>query len=115
MQDAGTGSLFGSGQEDRPRILCRAQDIAAAGATPSYNGKWWEWQANRSIAGLLLPRKLVTTAIAGMLDNAKLIPSLPHQRRREAELHTAETFDVNPAVARIRLEEMFPPTSQMSL
>ena len=115
MHESGTSSLFGDREIQEPRILCRDQDVVPAGASPAYSGKWWEWQANRAIAGLLLPKKLVTVAVAEMLDTCKLTPYLPDRQRREAELRTAQTFDVNPAVARIRLEEMFPSTAQMSL
>jgi len=64
--------------------------------------------------GLLLPRKLVTTAISGMLNREKMVHVLPDDKRNEAEAFTAETFDVNPAVARIRLHEMFPVSQQIS-
>jgi hypothetical protein len=115
MEDAGTGSLFGGARDDSPRILCREQDVTPVGAKPVYNGRWWEWQANRAIAGLLLPQKLVAAAIASLLSRDKIIHVLPEAKRGEAETLTAEMFDVNPAVARIRLQEMFPPSQQISL
>jgi hypothetical protein len=115
MEDAATGSLFGGTRDESPRILCRDQDVAPVGAKPAYSGRWWEWQANRAIAGLLLPQKLVTTAITSMLNRDKIIHVLPDDKRGEAEALTAKTFDVNPAVARIRLQEMFPASQQISL
>jgi hypothetical protein len=115
MQDIGTGSLFGGTRDDNPRILCRDQDVTAVGAKPVYGGRWWEWQANRAIGGLLLPQKLVTAAVIGMLNRDKIIHVLPDNNRHEAEELVAETFDVNPAVARIRLQEMFPASQQISL
>jgi hypothetical protein len=115
MEDAGTGSLFGGTRDESPRILCRDQDVAPVGAKPAYSGRWWEWQANRAIAGLLLPQKLVTTAITSMLNRDKIIHVLPDDKRSQAEALTAKTFDVNPAVARIRLQEMFPASQQISL
>ncbi len=33
----------------------------------AYDGRWWEWQANRAIGGLLLPKNLVNSALEGML------------------------------------------------
>jgi hypothetical protein len=115
MSDGATGSLFGDERDDSPRILCRDRDVGAVGAKPVYNGRWWEWQANRAIAGLLLPQKLVTESIADLLNHERVIALLPESRRRDAERLTADVFDVNPAVTRIRLAEMFPSTAQMTL
>lgn len=114
MEDASTGSLFEGTRDESPRILCRDRDVGPVGAKATYSGRWWEWQANRAIGGLLLPRKLVTTAISGMLNREKIVHVLPNDKRNEAEAFTAETFDVNPAVARIRLQEMFPVSQQIS-
>ena len=110
-----TPSLFGEKKEAASRILCRAADVGAVKGKVPYNGRWWEWQANRAIAGLLLPRKLVSQALQGLLDRQKLAATLPESRRREAEKLAAETFDVNSAVTRIRLEEMFPTHGQIEL
>jgi hypothetical protein len=90
------------------KILCRDNDIKPAGR--SYDGRWWEWQANRCIGGLLLPRKLVREALASILIDSIVTksPSLPPAQRQEAEKHLSTVFDVNPIVARIRLGEMFP-------
>lgn len=94
------------------RILCRDGDIkeAAAGGQRSYDGRWWEWQANRAIGGLLLPRTLVQKAVAEFLEHAAITgsASLPAAARGAAVSQVAEVFEVNPAVARIRLAEMFP-------
>ena len=113
MEDVGTGSLFATKPADAPRFLCRMQDIGAAKAKAPYDGRWWEWQANRAIGGLLLPKKLMMVALSGMLDAKGMSATLPEPRHAEAVKLAAETFDVNPAVARIRVEEMFPPTAQL--
>lgn len=108
--DLGSGESSGLDFKGR-RILCRSGDIDA-GCRKAYDGRWWEYQANRAIGGFLLPKRLVSMAVApftrtvGALGCCGLDPSA----RREAEKHIAVTFDVNPIVARIRLAEMFPDT-----
>jgi hypothetical protein len=90
------------------KIICRDNDIKPAGR--SYDGRWWEWQANRCIGGFLLPQKLVREALSPILVDSVVTrsPVLPPAKRLEAEKSLAEVFDVNPVVARIRLAEMFP-------
>jgi len=66
-----TGCLFGSSfEKEKPKdFLCRNSDIVP-GATgqPRYDGQWWEWQANRAIGGLLLPKPLVFKSIETLLE-----------------------------------------------
>ena len=90
------------------KILCRDNDVKAAGK--KYDGRWWEWQANRCIGGLLLPKRLVTECLSDLLVESVVTrsPSLPPAKRSLAEKQVSDTFDVNPVVARIRLLEMFP-------
>lgn len=92
------------------KILCRDNDIKPTGR--AYDGRWWEWQANRCIGGLLLPKKLAREALSDLLVDSVVTksPSLPPANRIEAEKRLSEVFDVNPVVARIRLNEMFPNT-----
>jgi len=107
-----TSSSINVSLKDR-RILCRDNDVDPAAAkqpTKAYDGRWWEWQANRAIGGFLLPKQLVLTALEPMLTRAMVTgsPSLPESARDPASRNLAETFKVNPVVARIRLSEMFP-------
>jgi len=97
------------------RVLCRAGDVAAK--AKRYDGRWWEYQANRAIGGLLLPRKLVEACVDPLLEasGGLGLRSLPEDRRNEAERSVASVFDVNPVVARIRLSEMYPESEQMEL
>lgn len=90
------------------KILCRDNDIRPVGR--SYDGRWWEWQANRCIGGLLLPKKLVREALSEILTQSVVTrsPSLLPANRTLAEKTLSEIFGVNPVVARIRLAEMFP-------
>lgn len=100
---------------EKRRILCRERDIGGTG--PSYHAKWWEWQANQAIGALLLPRELVETSLESLIEERGVfgIPLLPSVRLEPAVRRLSETFDVNPAVARIRLAGLFPSDDQGSL
>jgi hypothetical protein len=107
-----TGDLFGqSSASHRPRdFLCRS-----SATVPKYDGLWWEWQANRAIGGLLLPRPLVQKLVVPFLKETAFGKTLPESLRSEAERVVAVGLDVNPIVARIRLQEMFPKENQQGL
>ena len=102
------------------RILCKTDTLAmsfGAGGESSYDGRWWEFQANMMIGALLLPRSLVISALGQLLSYSSRIgiPKLDVDRREEAALSLSETFDVNPVVARIRLGEIFSePDNQLT-
>lgn len=114
IEDA-TPSLFDSRKKDGANFLCRPADISPASGVPVYNGKWWEWQANRAIGGLLLPKGLVRKAVSSFGEENQFGWKLLDSKRLAAERHLAATFDVNLVVARIRLAEMFPITKQAQL
>ena len=101
MEDQGI--LKGVDNAVSDRILCRKSDINPAGG---YQGRWWEWQANQAIGGLLLPKPLAIEAAEPFLDSRGGIGAA--KSRSEAALALSETFDVNPVVAEIRLEGLFP-------
>jgi len=103
----GQSSLFPEGQSQSPRVMCREQN---ATGSKNYSGEWWEYQANRAIGSLLLPRVLAMNALERMLVPAGLlgISTIPRSRRGDAVKHLVEIFDVNPAVASIRLDELVP-------
>ncbi len=110
-------SLF-ENYDHAPRILCREITDGAV-SEPRYNGHWSEYQANRAIGGLLMPRTLVERALdefctaVGGLGGRTLVPD----KRDTAIRSLSVTFDVNPVVARIRIEEIFPSKNdgQLSL
>ena len=113
------GSLFGDGlASDAPKILCRdvaTGDAQGAKGKPPY--RWWEFQANQAMAALLLPKALVRKAIQPLLaPQGRLgLLGLPAEQRADAERLLAETFDVNPIVARIRLEGLGSPAGDGQL
>lgn len=96
--------LFGDYSDpNAPKVLCR--DEAA-----TYNGNWWEFQANRAIGALLLPITLVEEALMSFLVPVGMmgLKTFDETRLTEAIAFLAETFNVNPAVARIRIQQVFP-------
>lgn len=101
--------LFGDlSDPSRPKVLCRESSVTTGNSR--YNGEWWEFQANEAMGHLLMPRTLVHTAIqpflisAGNLGGAQIDTKLYETAIRAL----AETFDVNPVVARIRIEKYYP-------
>lgn len=108
LEESGA-SLFNSEPKDKDKILCR--DVQGeAGRQGGYDGRWSEYQANKAIAGLLLPKKLVGMALQAYMAPAGSlgIETLNQKRRGEAERAVAEIFDVNPVVARLRLADLYP-------
>jgi hypothetical protein len=100
--------LFGESTPKGPKILCRDEPNAAKES--AYKGKWWEYQANRAIGSLLLPKSLVTLAVEPLMSpvgGLGLLEISP-EKRLDAIRLVVETFDVNPIVATIRFEELFP-------
>ena len=99
------------------RILCRDEPATTAN-TDRYDGRWWELQANRAMAALLLPEKLLWEGLDPFLEQRGTlgIRALPETKREDAIRALAETFDVNAVVVRLRLARITPPDSgQMSL
>lgn len=108
-------TLFGN-PEDPTRILCRDGEMAGFGIRGGYDGRWWEFQANKAIGGLLLPRDLVAKCLEGLLDDRGIGGTvLPAARREVAGRLLAEVFEVNPVVARIRLDDLYPAGSEHQL
>ncbi len=111
--------LFGEEFDSKaPRIMCR-DETANPNQKSRYDGRWWEYQANQTIGALLLPKTLAEKALAGVLEAVGLLGMQqikPADRGRAVE-GLSKTFNVNPAVARIRLEQLFPErdSAQMTL
>ncbi|NUP56565.1 MAG: ImmA/IrrE family metallo-endopeptidase [Gemmatimonadaceae bacterium] len=99
--------LFGESTPRGPKVLCRDEPDSAKQIT--YKGHWWEYQANRAIGSLLLPRSLVMQALEQFLEpvGSLGLTQLDISRRPHAIQHLVETFEVNSPVASIRLEELY--------
>ena len=113
-------SLFGDALDARaPKILCRSGGVSGSETSrmrkPPY--RWWEYQANQAMGVLLLPKPLVQIALASILTPRGILgtPVLPGHRRQAAILLLADTFDVNPVVAKLRLEALFPLAAEGQL
>lgn len=107
--------LFGDDFDPEvPTILCRDDKTGR----PAYDGRWWEFQANQTIGALLLPKALAHQALVSkLLVSAGTfgLPRLNEKDRARAVELLADTFNVNPAVAKIRLEQLFPANESTQL
>jgi hypothetical protein len=114
-------SLFNGGglAPDTPKILCRDGGVLGVGDSgtkrPPY--RWWEYQANQAMSALLLPKQLVGKALESTLAAQGTFGHvvLPSGRRKEAIRLIADTFDVNPIVATLRLEALYPASTDRQL
>jgi hypothetical protein len=76
--------------------LCRSVGVPR----PGYQGEWWEWQANRGMSALLLPRQALTAWIAAREREA---PREPVNARRET---AAAAFGVSVEAVKRRLAQL---------
>jgi hypothetical protein len=110
------GSLFGDFTDpDAPKVLCRDEANPSGEIGRAYS--WWEFQANLAIGALLLPRSLVQIALDPLLSESGMLKTktLDASSHEKAAKLLADIFDVNPIVARIQLQEMYPQNSQLHL
>jgi hypothetical protein len=109
--------LFDADSRSDHKILCR--DVQGdERQSRAYDGRWWEFQANRAIGGLLCPKALVHNALKPFMQPLGSLGALilDENHREEAIRAMADIFDVNPVVSRIRINEMCPPeTGQLLL
>lgn len=95
---------------EKPKILCRDKSELSFGRNPTYNGMWWEYQANMVIGSLLMPLELVRLAVKPYLKSCGILKRelLRVEDRENVRFKLSEIFDVNPAVAKIRIDELYP-------
>ena len=109
--------LFDADSQSAHKILCR--DVQGEERRSRvYDGRWWEFQANRAMGGLLCPRALVNETLKPFLVSTGSLGAvtLDEARREGAARILADIFDVNPVVAKIRINELYPvETGQMHL
>lgn len=100
---------------ERNRVLCRDEHVGSQ--IRGYDGRWWEHQANLAIGALLLPNRLVRKALEPFLiERGSLgLRDLDGNRRAEVTAVLSAIFDVNPIVARIRLDRLFPSDRSQQL
>lgn len=110
--------LFGDFSNAKaPRVLCKEEHVCKPGEERGYDGRWWEYQANKMMAALLMPRDLVLKvaepfcSASGHFGRRRLEAA----RRRAAEQAVADTFNVNPQAARLRLDNLFPAAEEAQL
>lgn len=104
-------SLFGNDPDcSGAKILCRDDTLAPGRSSNSYDGRWWEFQANKAMGALLLPKRLVEQCIESFLVSRGTFGrrTLDSAGRQKAVRLVAETFEVNPVVAKIRIALMYP-------
>jgi hypothetical protein len=90
-------SLFG--REARDWALCR--DVKPVNG---YSGEWWEWQANRGMGALLLPRREVLPFLSSHLS---VIESGDESVVRDV----AEKYQVSTQVVKYRFDQLSAPTN----
>jgi hypothetical protein len=106
--------LFGDlSDPNAPKVLCRDEGEG----TLSYKGQWWEYQANKAIGALLMPKSLVETSLDEFFSTKGLLGLrvFDHNRSGDAVRSLVDTFNVNPVVARIRLGQLFPQSESMQM
>jgi hypothetical protein len=110
-------NLFDADSHSEHKILCR--DVQGEERkNRAYDGRWWEFQANRAMGGLLCPRTLMQEALQPFLVPTGSLGAVTlDENRREGAVRTlADIFDVNPIVAKIRINELYPAeTGQLHL
>ena len=94
-------------------VLCRDEKTG----TRHYDGRWWEYQANQMIGTLLMPRSLLFQALEPLLTFRGLlgVGILENDRRETAARSLADTFDINPSVARVRITQIYPESEGRQL
>lgn len=108
--------LFDEEHDNTPHILCR--DVAGVTAqSKDYQGKWWEFHANRAMASLLLPRFHIEKAIKPYMEKQGTfgLEKLIETKREEIIKSFSRVFEVNPIVVRLRIEQLYPLTASNQL
>jgi hypothetical protein len=110
VTDTGTLSLFSESAPEAPKVLCRQDGIESfRGGPAGYDGEWWEYQANRGMASLLLPRREVINYLLELLsargfENIK--DAMKAGKTEEIVREIMRIFDINMPVVVFRLQEI---------
>ena len=105
LVDSLTGSLFGDATPPAPKVLCRQESVDRAG----YDGQWWEYQANRGMASLLLPKRPLGGFVRSILEErgwGTLGDAIALGETESVIRQVMEAFDVSMQLAIFRLQEL---------
>lgn len=104
-----------------PYYACRDTTIAPNGAKPrgeSSSHEWLEWEANSLMASLLLPMRLVQSALTPWIrrSTSGFAPTiLPTSRKAEATAHVSGLFNVSFQLAEKRIDDLLLRSSHPDL
>jgi hypothetical protein len=103
----------------RAHIACRSANIREVGTQPSSGNSvcWIEWQANALMGPLLVPRRALWRHLEPWTGRQNGVHALhlPSSARAKAEQSVSETFHVSRQLAGIRLDGLFPETTDDQL
>jgi hypothetical protein len=118
LRDTATLSLFNTPDDQslRSTILCREEAVGHW----HYNGEWWEYQANRCMAALLLPKQLLKEKVVNQLTRYQ-VPSFTEAIKADKAAalirDLSNIFDVSFEATLYRLKDFgfIPSDVQMGL
>lgn len=99
LVDSVTLPLFGAAEPPPPRVLCRKESA----------GEWWEYQANRGMASLLLPKRPVNEFVRVLLSKngwSSIQDALGARATERIVRDLMNEFDVSMQLATYRLREL---------
>lgn len=105
LVDSLTVPMFADSQPPPPRVLCRKDAIGRLG----YSGEWWEFQANRGMAALLLPRAMVGARVQQTLAErgcASLEDAMRAGQLEAVIRDLMQHFDVSMQLVTYRLQQL---------
>lgn len=109
IRDTETLSLFSAAQigsaTAKPPIMCRGENMGQRG----YSGEWWEFQANRCMAALLLPKRLFSTSTTKILADGGFASGEDCVKRGHGESlvrELSDEYDVSQTATLFRLQAL---------
>ncbi|SYZ71952.1 hypothetical protein TRIP_C20067 [Candidatus Zixiibacteriota bacterium] len=118
LKDTSTLSLFDDPMHNKMNqvILCRQEAVG----NRHYAGEWWEYQANRCMASLLLPKHLIKEKVDALLGKRQELSMKDAIRKGTAVSvirRLADVFDVSFEATVYRLKDLgyIPDEFQMDL
>ncbi len=110
IRDTETFSLFSDTElsvspTQRPPIMCRPEGVGNVG----YRGEWWEHQANRCMAALLLPKRMLVASVRKRLTDGGFKSAEECVLRGDGEnliREIANEYDVSHTAVLYRLQSL---------